>query len=96
MSAVRVTVSIQQQEPTNQNPLFRSRDWLSANQGAVFPDSVGFYLGRMVGRGQSARAQTGISGDNVPLEHREPPLSPTCNSCNIGEQGVNNEKKIRV
>eukprot|EP00116_Pleurobrachia_bachei_P000234 sb/3460496/ len=25
---------------TNQNSLFRSRDWLSANQGAVFPDSV--------------------------------------------------------
>eukprot|EP00116_Pleurobrachia_bachei_P007169 sb/3467431/ len=32
------------QEPTetitNQNSLFRSRDWLSANQGPVFPDSV--------------------------------------------------------
>eukprot|EP00116_Pleurobrachia_bachei_P002845 sb/3463107/ len=27
-------------EPTNQNSLFRSRDWLSANQGPVFPDSV--------------------------------------------------------
>eukprot|EP00116_Pleurobrachia_bachei_P000715 sb/3460977/ len=26
---------------TNQNSLFRSRDWLSANQGPVFPDSVG-------------------------------------------------------
>eukprot|EP00116_Pleurobrachia_bachei_P017124 sb/3477386/ len=25
----------------NQNSLFRSRDWLSANQGPVFPDSVG-------------------------------------------------------
>eukprot|EP00116_Pleurobrachia_bachei_P008901 sb/3469163/ len=25
---------------TNQNSLFRSRDWLSANQGSVFPDSV--------------------------------------------------------
>ena len=23
---------------TNQNPLFKSRDWLSANQGQVFPD----------------------------------------------------------
>ena len=35
------------QEPTdtiNQNSLFRSRDWLPANQGPVFPDSdtVGF------------------------------------------------------
>eukprot|EP00116_Pleurobrachia_bachei_P012106 sb/3472368/ len=32
------------QEPTdttNQNLLFRSRDWLSANQGPVFPDLVG-------------------------------------------------------
>ena len=32
------------QEPTdkaNQNSLFRSRDWLSANRGPVFPDSVG-------------------------------------------------------
>eukprot|EP00116_Pleurobrachia_bachei_P007840 sb/3468102/ len=27
--------SEQNQEPTNQNPLFRSRDWLSANQGPV-------------------------------------------------------------
>eukprot|EP00116_Pleurobrachia_bachei_P011599 sb/3471861/ len=26
---------------TNQNSLFRSRDWSSANQGPVFPDSVG-------------------------------------------------------
>eukprot|EP00116_Pleurobrachia_bachei_P004204 sb/3464466/ len=26
------------EEPTNQNSLFRSRDWLSANQGPVFPD----------------------------------------------------------
>ena len=25
---------------TNQNSLFRSRDWLTANQGPVFPDSV--------------------------------------------------------
>eukprot|EP00116_Pleurobrachia_bachei_P015387 sb/3475649/ len=25
---------------TNQNSLFRSRDWLSANQGPVFPDTV--------------------------------------------------------
>eukprot|EP00116_Pleurobrachia_bachei_P017564 sb/3477826/ len=25
---------------TNQNSLFKSRDWLSANQGPVFPDSV--------------------------------------------------------
>eukprot|EP00116_Pleurobrachia_bachei_P017770 sb/3478032/ len=24
------------------NSLFRSRDWLSANQGPVFPDSVGY------------------------------------------------------
>eukprot|EP00116_Pleurobrachia_bachei_P009984 sb/3470246/ len=30
-----------QQEPTNQDSLFRSRDWLSANQGPVFLDSVG-------------------------------------------------------
>ena len=28
---------------TNQNSLFRPRDWLSANQEAVFPDSVGSY-----------------------------------------------------
>ena len=28
----------------NQNSLFRSRDWLLANQGALFPDSVGSYL----------------------------------------------------
>eukprot|EP00116_Pleurobrachia_bachei_P012467 sb/3472729/ len=27
-------------EPTNQNSVFRSRDWLSANQGPVIPDSV--------------------------------------------------------
>ena len=28
----------------NRGPtVFRSRDWLSANQGAVFPDSVGTY-----------------------------------------------------
>eukprot|EP00116_Pleurobrachia_bachei_P003645 sb/3463907/ len=36
--------SIVNQEPTettNQNSLFRSRDWLSANQGPVFSDSVG-------------------------------------------------------
>ena len=26
---------------TNQKSLFRSRDWLSANQGPVFPGSVG-------------------------------------------------------
>ena len=26
---------------TNQNPLFRSRDWLTANQGPVFPGPVG-------------------------------------------------------
>eukprot|EP00116_Pleurobrachia_bachei_P017300 sb/3477562/ len=26
---------------TNKNSLFRSRDWLSANQGPVFPGSVG-------------------------------------------------------
>ena len=26
---------------TNQKSLFRSREWLSANQGAVLPDSVG-------------------------------------------------------
>eukprot|EP00116_Pleurobrachia_bachei_P011412 sb/3471674/ len=26
---------------TDQNSLFRSRDWLSANQGPVFPDSIG-------------------------------------------------------
>ena len=26
---------------TNQNSLFKSRDWLSANQGPVFPDSAG-------------------------------------------------------
>eukprot|EP00116_Pleurobrachia_bachei_P004316 sb/3464578/ len=29
---------------TNQNSLFRSRDWLSANQGPVFPDSVGSWI----------------------------------------------------
>eukprot|EP00116_Pleurobrachia_bachei_P014573 sb/3474835/ len=29
---------------TNQNSLFMSRDWLSANQGPVFPDSVGSCL----------------------------------------------------
>eukprot|EP00116_Pleurobrachia_bachei_P019063 sb/3479325/ len=29
------------QEPTNQNSLFRSSDWLSVNQGPVFPDLVG-------------------------------------------------------
>eukprot|EP00116_Pleurobrachia_bachei_P006379 sb/3466641/ len=28
---------------TNQNSLYRSRDWLSANQGPVFTDSVGSY-----------------------------------------------------
>eukprot|EP00116_Pleurobrachia_bachei_P017105 sb/3477367/ len=27
---------------TNQNSLFRSRDWLSANQGPVFPNPVDF------------------------------------------------------
>eukprot|EP00116_Pleurobrachia_bachei_P013864 sb/3474126/ len=26
---------------TNQHSLFRSRDWLSTNQGPIFPDSVG-------------------------------------------------------
>eukprot|EP00116_Pleurobrachia_bachei_P003771 sb/3464033/ len=30
-----------EEEPTNQNALFRSRDWLSANHGPVFPESVG-------------------------------------------------------
>eukprot|EP00116_Pleurobrachia_bachei_P013730 sb/3473992/ len=29
------------QSTTNQNSLFRSRDWLSANHGPVFTDSVG-------------------------------------------------------
>eukprot|EP00116_Pleurobrachia_bachei_P010896 sb/3471158/ len=29
---------------TNQNSLFKSRDWLSANQGSVFPDSVGSWF----------------------------------------------------
>eukprot|EP00116_Pleurobrachia_bachei_P014994 sb/3475256/ len=29
---------------TNQNSLFRSLDWLSANQGPVFPDSVDSYF----------------------------------------------------
>eukprot|EP00116_Pleurobrachia_bachei_P013760 sb/3474022/ len=29
---------------TNQNSLFRSRDWLSANQGPAFTDSVGPWL----------------------------------------------------
>ena len=29
-------------EAPNQNSLFISRDWFSANQGPVFPDSVGF------------------------------------------------------
>ena len=28
-------------QTTNQNSLFRSRDWLSAKQGPVFPGSVG-------------------------------------------------------
>eukprot|EP00116_Pleurobrachia_bachei_P010546 sb/3470808/ len=32
------------QVTTNQKSLFKSRDWLSANQGPVFPDSVGSYL----------------------------------------------------
>ena len=31
-------------ESTNQNSLFRSRDWLSANQGRVFPGPVGSWL----------------------------------------------------
>eukprot|EP00116_Pleurobrachia_bachei_P001817 sb/3462079/ len=29
---------------TNQNSLFRSRDWLSANEGPLFPDSVGSFM----------------------------------------------------
>eukprot|EP00116_Pleurobrachia_bachei_P018542 sb/3478804/ len=29
---------------TDRNKLFRSRDWLSANQGPVFPDSVGSWI----------------------------------------------------
>eukprot|EP00116_Pleurobrachia_bachei_P014618 sb/3474880/ len=29
---------------TNQNSLFRSHDWISANQGPVFPDSVGAWF----------------------------------------------------
>ena len=37
------------QQPTdttsNQNSLFMSRDWLSANQGPVFPGSVGLVPG---------------------------------------------------
>eukprot|EP00116_Pleurobrachia_bachei_P008308 sb/3468570/ len=36
-----VLVIFQKQEPTNQSSLFRSRDWLSANQGPVFPDLIG-------------------------------------------------------
>eukprot|EP00116_Pleurobrachia_bachei_P018351 sb/3478613/ len=34
------TVSLRNR-PTNQTSLFRSRDWLLANQGPVIPDSVG-------------------------------------------------------
>ena len=33
----------------NQNSLFRSRDWLSANQGPVFPDSICSYLNTATG-----------------------------------------------
>ena len=33
-------ISVTDQSP-NQNSSFRSRDWLSANQGPVFPDLVG-------------------------------------------------------
>eukprot|EP00116_Pleurobrachia_bachei_P000789 sb/3461051/ len=35
------TLILEPTDTTNQNSLFRSRDWLSANQGPVFPDLVG-------------------------------------------------------
>eukprot|EP00116_Pleurobrachia_bachei_P016034 sb/3476296/ len=41
MSRESVSYRSRSKQPnTNQNSLFRSRDWLSANQGPVFPDSV--------------------------------------------------------
>eukprot|EP00116_Pleurobrachia_bachei_P003538 sb/3463800/ len=41
INAVVMGATCQEPTDTNQNSLFRSRDWLSANQGPVFPDSVG-------------------------------------------------------
>eukprot|EP00116_Pleurobrachia_bachei_P011169 sb/3471431/ len=41
---IRTSGSTRLAVTTNQNTLFRSRDWLSANQGPVFPDSVGSRL----------------------------------------------------
>eukprot|EP00116_Pleurobrachia_bachei_P003182 sb/3463444/ len=39
-----VRVSLNTAETTNQNSLFRSRDWLSANQGSVFHVPLIFYV----------------------------------------------------
>eukprot|EP00116_Pleurobrachia_bachei_P008548 sb/3468810/ len=53
---------------TNQNSLFRSRDWLSANQGPVFPDSV-------------ASCPIRFQHIDILLPHNGPPLGPLICRC---------------
>eukprot|EP00116_Pleurobrachia_bachei_P012363 sb/3472625/ len=60
---------------TNQNLLFRARDWLSANQGPAFPDSVGSLLDCLDHRrvirdtlGHHIGRVTDIDGHGVELE----------------------------
>eukprot|EP00116_Pleurobrachia_bachei_P002858 sb/3463120/ len=53
---------------TNQNSLFRSRDWLSANQGPVFPHlSRGPQVGLMATHRESTRTSTSSSSSSLSL-----------------------------
>eukprot|EP00116_Pleurobrachia_bachei_P007017 sb/3467279/ len=49
---------------TNQNSLFMSCDWLSANQGPVFPDSVGSFGG---GEREVFRSRDWLSSNQGPV-----------------------------
>ena len=53
---------------TNQNPVFRSGDWLSANQGPVFADSVGPYS--VVPWDEVAWKNTFLSGARIEKQKR--------------------------
>eukprot|EP00116_Pleurobrachia_bachei_P018055 sb/3478317/ len=44
INRVRIQRTDQNKSTTNQNSLIRSREWLSANQVPVFPNSVGNYF----------------------------------------------------
>eukprot|EP00116_Pleurobrachia_bachei_P009033 sb/3469295/ len=72
---------------TNQNSVFRSRDWLSTNQGPVFTDSVGSYL--------SSEHLSDLCSKSRQRRRRQTdttvPLEPGTFGAQCEQQGVGNE-----